>query len=124
MKLTQTKIAKINQTIINKLAIVTTGICLGLMVMPATRAAELSNSPVSLQSNSAEKLLAQRICNTYRVTSRNGLYVYNGNQIIDTIPHNKIVTVTQVSSDGEWVKIYYQGGSGWVARIYLSCYQQ
>lgn len=124
MKLTQIKNERIDRGIINKLATVTTGICLGLMVMPGIRAAEVSNFPVAVELNKAQTLLAQRICTAYRVIRRNGLYVYHGNRVIATIPYNQIVSVTQISRDGKWAKVYYQGGYGWVASNYLSCYQQ
>jgi len=78
----------------------------------------------TVNSENNVRLVSQYICRLYRVTRRYGLYVYHGNEIVDTIPYNTIVVVKEISFDGDWTYVYYQGGSGWVATRHLACYQE
>ncbi|CAN1211428.1 SH3 domain-containing protein [Tumidithrix helvetica PCC 7403] len=91
----------------------------------------VSLSVVAVEATSIESAMAQRLCQSYRVTRDGGLYVYinAGSEIITTLPYGNIVRVTGMSSDGEWARIEYlrvdgQTGEGWVASSYLSCYQE
>jgi Bacterial SH3 domain len=86
---------------------------------------------VAIEATSNHAAMAQRLCQSYRVTRDGGLYVYinAGSEIITTLPYGNIVTVTGMSSDGSWASIEYlrvdgQIGEGWVAADYLACYQQ
>ncbi|WP_425216304.1 SH3 domain-containing protein [Tumidithrix helvetica] len=80
---------------------------------------------------STDSAIAQRLCQSYKVTRSRGLYVYvnAGSRIITTLPYGNIVRVTGMSSNGEWARIEYlrvdgRTGRGWVASSYLSCYQE
>ncbi len=91
----------------------------------------LNLSFISMEAISNKPAVAQRICQSYRVTRQAGLYVYinGGSEIIATLPYNNIVTVTGMSADGSWASIEYlrvdgQIGEGWVAASYLTCYQE
>lgn len=122
--------------IINKLVLFTTSAFISFTttqigLMPSALAAQktvdtsqASNSSSLVNQNSDQTLLAQYLCRSYRVTRPNGLYVYHGRRVVATIYYNTIVRVTQVSRNGKWALVYYRGGSGWVARGYLGCYQR
>ena len=136
MQLTKTKQGKINTKSVNKLVVFTTGFIASFIAAQATltplaiaaqktsetsKASDLSSV---VNNNSEERLLAQRLCRSYRVTRSAGLYVYHGNRVVATIPYNTIVSVSSISADGSWAQVSYGGGYGWVARTYLGCYQQ
>lgn len=98
---------------------------LGLLVIG------VSSSFAAIEAIQTPSVQAQAVCQSYRVTRPDGLYVYiqGGKRIITTLPYNYIVTVIGLSKDAEWAKIEYprrdgQIGSGWVAAEYLSCFQQ
>ena len=84
----------------------------------------ITNSLLASDALAADKniILAQRGCRTYRVASPTGLYVRVGGKIVRTLRPNTIVTVSRVSNS--WALVSYHGGSGWVSRQYLTCYQQ
>lgn len=74
---------------------------------------------------------AQTVCQSYRVTRPDGLYVYiqGGKRIITTLPHNYLVKVTGLSAGRTWARIQYLRrdgllGQGWVSAKYLSCFQR
>lgn len=74
---------------------------------------------------------AQEICQSYRVTRTDGLYVYvhGGKRIIATLPYNYLVRVVGISDDGYWARVEYLRrdgltGRGWVGATYLSCFQR
>ena len=91
----------------------------------------VSSSFAAIETIQTPPVQAQAICQTYRVTRPNGLYVYiqGGKRITTTLPYNYIVTVTGLSEEGYWARIEYPRrdglvGSGWVAARHLSCFQQ
>lgn len=98
---------------------------LGLLVIG------VSSSFTAIEAIQTPLVKAQAVCQSYRVTRPDGLYVYiqGGKRIITTLPYNYIVTVIGLSEDAEWTEIEYPRrdglrGSGWVATEYLSCFQQ
>ncbi|RUT08808.1 hypothetical protein DSM106972_008610 [Dulcicalothrix desertica PCC 7102] len=91
----------------------------------------VSSSFAAIETIQTPSVQAQKVCQSYRVTRPNGLYVYiqGGKRIVTTLPYNYIVTVTGLSKDAYWAKIEYprrdgQIGSGWVAARHLKCFQQ
>jgi hypothetical protein len=88
-------------------------------------------SIIMLETNSNHLAMAKPLCQLYRVVLPENriLYVYDGNQIIYSLPYNSLVSVTRLSSNGEWAEIYYETengkvDSGWVGQHYLYCYQE
>ena len=103
-------------SILGKLLVLLLGVNLGIITIEATF------PPAAI---------AQRLCQSYRVTRNGGLYVYinAGRRIITTLPYGQIVSVTGMSAEGEWARIEYlrvdgKIGSGWVVADYLACYQE
>jgi MFS-type transporter involved in bile tolerance (Atg22 family) len=85
----------------------------------------------AIESTANRPVMAQQLCQSYRVTREFGLYVYinAGREILTTLPPGNIVRVTGMSADGEWARIEYlrrdnKIGRGWVASNFLSCYQE
>jgi hypothetical protein len=90
-----------------------------------------SLSTIAIEATSDRVVMAQQLCQSYRVTRNDGLYVYinAGRQIITTLPYGQILIITGMSADGDWAKIEYlrmdeQIGEGWVSSDYLTCYQE
>jgi hypothetical protein len=91
----------------------------------------VSLSIVVLEISSNHLAIARPLCQVYRVVLPEGriLNIYDGDQIIYSLPYNSLVSVTRISSNGEWAKIYYvkedgKVDSGWVGQRYLDCYQE
>jgi Bacterial SH3 domain len=90
-----------------------------------------SLSVAAIESTANRPVMAQQLCQSYRVTREFGLYVYinAGREILTVLPYGNVVRVTGMSADGEWARIEYlrrdnQIGRGWVAANFLSCYQE
>ena len=66
-----------------------------------------------------------RNCHYYMVNRQNGLYLYDGNQIIQSVPYRTVVYYVQYG--GHWSRVRYVGVDGnyydgWVTTKYLYCY--